>query len=617
MYPQQQFGFQNNGALPYSYQGPAYPAVDPSRVPVLNFQASQAMFQLIPHLQMRAIDDIQQSAGNNPIRAFFFNQMAENGFQNQSFLEFMQKLTELTEMAIVANPQIPVEAVCANILQLYTQFKAVSNLQTFPQLAQVLDQGALQRANQVFNEFQAKAQAIEQAAMRVRQQSSFGGGMQRQAVSPGWADCASRQASFSTQPQGAHIPAWKRADAINAAAPAANVAFAQPEKFVPSWQKSQVATAAKAVVSEAEPSELKSEFVRSDAVPYDIVYDHNVYEKAYEYVAENVVKPYVRRKAMDRELHLGKPSFAPSWAKPVSAESLRSKLSLAENSDVQDTRAIEFIKDDDLNPTYPSGADSEQWVKSASFFLANRSTSKKIVCAMRSGVVVESFITPYDLLPLCKKLLITNNPNDAIAIIRSEEVMIGDNIDGMTAVRAIVNRITERVNRFIKNEAALEYGDITDYIEDSTAQLAMLEEVYGAATKQIYLDNHRRIISDAVLTMEGESGDTLSAPYLDKLSEDSRSKMQVVHLVEMVGYAQIDLSSTELCFSFPQNTTVACGVLESSSPLLYTIIHGIFDEHDLSSSGCMRQMLRTSDGVVFELERGAFNRSFFLIKLVK
>lgn len=624
MYSMQAPAFGNNG-LPYNAQAPSFPPVNPAAVPPVA-QASQAMFQLMPQLQMKAIELIQSEAATNPLRTFFFNQMAANGFQNQDFANFMQKLGELTEMALVANPGAQVENVCLKVLDTYVKFKAVDNARIYPALAQLIGPGAVQRAQQIIEEFRIFAQQIEQGAMAASRQNSWGGmgqQMQPRSSSPGWADCANRPANFGqlNAQSNLHVPNWKREDqSVTTPAPQA---FQPAEPFTPSWVKAPAAATTSASASAAIPlypetkpapaEKEKPDYQRSDEFPYDGVYNHNAFTKIYNRSDSGAIKPNLQSR-MDREAHLGKPSFTPSWVKSPSVQEVQDRFKVAENSD-EEGRAISFVADNDLVPADPSSSDAEQWTKTAGLLVSNKSTTRKIVCALHSGVVLQTIVSKRDLSNLIQKLQLSTTPEEAVDAFKAEEAQATDYED-LTAIREVVQRVTDRVNRYIKNEAALEYGIIDDYVADVLEQVQVLEDVYGAGAKKTYLANHTRLIAEAVLNVSGESKDDLDKNLYDDLPLGDKS-FHYQHLIVNVGYAQIDLTSVELSFEFPIGSKVACGVFEQAAPILYNVVNGIFEQHVLKNSGCTRFLLRTSDGVTFELTRGAYNPMFKLISLTK
>jgi hypothetical protein len=599
-----------SGSLPFDVNQPSNPFIQPEAAPYPMLQVSGSMQQLVPYIAQLLVNNIQASYNQNKLRMFFYNQMSVNGYRNQDFQMLVQKTCELIEMAIIASPQNDPAQVAGQWVEIYVQYKVVDNLNVFQALLQQVDPGTINVAQQVINQFQVNAQALEQAAnMAYRQQAQpqYQQQMGYQAPTgvPAWA--VNRQPQQAPPP-----PAWANTQPAGAQVRAA-------------WQNPKPAIAQQVQATQAPPAARKVipamieqiVFERSDKYPYDTVFDPSMFEKTYE-KEDEVIKPFVITKRvtqMDREKHLEKASFTPEWVKQPTADEVLVRVQKAKPTPFESP--FTYVFNDPLADAFPSTTLIEQWSKVNALLLARKSETTKIVCATHTGALIETVVSPKDLMPVIMALIKSTTPYQAKEILDQAVEDCGESMDALIAIRAIDARITKRVNRFIKNEASLEYGDIGNYRGDVIEQVNFLGEYYGAAVKNAYLKHHASIMSEALcyIAPDNEYFAQHSSEYISKLTPEQVENVHLTHFMELTGINQVDMSSAELSFEFPKKG-VSAGIVESSAAVLHALVVGIFHKHTTSATDCAVQYLRTSDGVVFELDRGVFNSSFYLISLV-
>lgn len=133
--------------LPYNPQGPQWQAVQvninnlPVNLTVLQNQVHPNLLQYLPAIAVATIDALQNRAGQNALRMFLYNQMADNSYNNNPFLTLIKTICDVAEYHAATGTQL--EQAISGSIDLCIQFSALSNVKAYPALQQYLDQNAI------------------------------------------------------------------------------------------------------------------------------------------------------------------------------------------------------------------------------------------------------------------------------------------------------------------------------------------------------------------------------------------------------------------------------------------------------------------------------------------
>lgn len=172
------FGFNNAplpGQLPYDpnqQQVADYPLnTNPPPVPAI--QTHPALMPAVPGICAALINQIQIKKAQSHLSMFLFNQMAQNGYQNDEFRELFYIAVETILSALETGQSNDAAAVTYQIVPEIVGARAAANLRFFPALAQYVQPHQQQVVQQAMNYFAGLAQRAQQR-ISARQQSSFG-----------------------------------------------------------------------------------------------------------------------------------------------------------------------------------------------------------------------------------------------------------------------------------------------------------------------------------------------------------------------------------------------------------------------------------------------------------
>lgn len=645
----------------YSHTGPQFALIDPAQVYPPQIQIPNSMHQIYPMVVQILVNEIESHAQQNPLRTFLFNEMAGNSFQNPNFADLTQKTTELCDLALfVHGNRLPVPQILADVIGKMVRFRSVNNLQKYPHLIQALGPQVMQEAMPIIQEFNNFAAGLEMAANQMNMRAQGMQSNQMGSMSGDWRQAANQMLSMSgqqsvggdwrRQPAGVQQQAQTPRRTWGAQAPQQapqQAAQAQPQGNPALWRKTSqmVAVTGTQEVQQAQSVELTpppqqqtqpqtkqfatpgfpdsvDKFTRSDAIPYDGVFDHNLYNKVYlleddvlnGMKAARVVPKIAyktKEKTMDREAHLGKPAFRKvSFQTPV-VKDAEDRITAAEAVD-NAFQLIEVVGDVSRIETTTNG--DEEWAKLKAKLVYKRAMSKRVFCMTQSTAHVQTVVSESDMSGLVRLLRVTDTPAEAVRTLNNEINDASESLEDYQAVQAIDERLTKRVNRFLKCEAALPGLSISSYREDAVDLHGVLEKQFGKAVADCYLEFHPTFMSQALSYIDDEEVKKALDEELND-GETPTGEVNAIHFVEYVGMSLIDFDSAELRFDFP-NPKVAQGIFEQSAPILSKVVTTIREKYAKEKSVCTRHLLRTRDGVEFQLDVGAFNNTFDLISLV-
>jgi hypothetical protein len=150
--------FPNNLPVPADRLIPAWSPVPQFVVP---YQQPTQWQQYIPMIGQQCATIIANYSQRNPVRVFAYNLFSSNGWQNEPFIalvvfaiDYLSMLSETNQMR--SDAQTTITQVCDDVVQ----GASVMNLNDYPALQQMLDQGGMQQAQGAMNNFQQMRAAV-------------------------------------------------------------------------------------------------------------------------------------------------------------------------------------------------------------------------------------------------------------------------------------------------------------------------------------------------------------------------------------------------------------------------------------------------------------------------
>lgn len=617
--------------------------ISPQYAPVYNVTNNQEIARVAPALAQRLVELIQESL-NNPPRIFFFNQIAANGYQNQLFVQMLTKACDLAEMVAMTR-RGSLQGLDDYLVQ-YVQYKIADQLSN-PYLANFVDQNTINMAASLKNNFLNAVDSLERNCMAVMGNQSFG----RQQMPGRQFDFQSTSGGsnainrvFSENPRmGVSEPSrivsrWSDTDRKTTDANTterSNVPSKAPETPVTeidlnpnlTFKNKSGVTTMKMEPSDNSVVTPKTEiaFQRSDGFPYDIAYTPSLQERHVE-IVRGVIRVYFsKRIPMDRNAHLGRTNTMPKLVKPIKFDDMIRRQNAAKEQALEQQR--EGMRADiDIYSLYCYRDSLETAIATAQTHeLATRTNGDRVSgSALRVGVF-QAVNAGYDMRPFINDLIACKTTDLTVERIAAEIDASGTDYARLSAIRQVNARLTDHVNRYIKQKACLEYGDITDYFEDVLEMMtSVLSDYYGKSVWQNFIDHHPQIVREALSMEVVEEMELMLQSEVkiddviveDEVEQEDVVDPNIVCFVELTAITAVNISSAELCFELP-NKVVAVQVKESETALLYGVISSIYEKLSSTGSLCARNIVLLSDGVKLEVTRGAFNPDAYLVYLLE
>ena len=637
--------------LPYSNETASSPTfnMQSGAVPFLPpVQVPPYLQQSYPQIVFEAVSALQAEMTCNGLRMFLFNQMANNNWQNNDFVgfcEFLVRFIDLTLRTSGGTRGIPdTIRSCAGI---YTQFRASDNVTKFPQLLSGQSMEVVQACQQVCMKFMQTVGQMENAVNgsmnmqqpMVGQPIGYGTPMMNQGTgrdygtrfgnAPAVQSPVMQTSVFNNNQPVQSIrnnSEWRGNK--NNLAPAEPVTKITTDTTIQVQRPSNLTAVIAAsnatddkghVNAKGEPVHAHSEedvkWRPSKRHPYTYAYDPNFDVVAYHYDNDGSIMPVVHKRQiqMDITKHLSVPSISPNWTPKVDISPYGIKI-------VEVTAPA--ITPDDIvvvREKFPPSlvfSDNENWTINDIILKStrlNKENQKPLIIS--SGILVDPVITLYeDMVDIIEAVLKTTNIEDVVKILlrARNEAEETNNLDMLQALIRIDKRLTDRLNRFVTSELSLTIGTITYFMEDILSLPSWMEARFGEGVSQALIKALPSIIEEALTLASGTLLEVFREEYCEFLKPDSVS-IQILPFVNTCAYATVGISSIEFRAELPK-TDASVGVTETNLPLLYHVAKMILSKRTNMDLKCHRYFMRTSDGVVFELTRGALNEQYILIR---
>lgn len=617
--------------------------IDPNLAPYWNIQCDGQVAPMLQRVSATLVAHIQTGL-DRPARAMLFNEMAANGYQNNSYHSLYSKAVELVSMLVVVDRQQGAARMNA-YLDLYIKFRASTLARNSQLYAQCNFDGqrAIDEIIAQFNHYVADLERqYDQLTMRQGGMAGFG-------LHPNAMIGQNINQSLGTvpdvilQPLGAtdvinqenRVGSSRYARNISVAAGASTQATEPTENAM--IRSTTVLTNQPIVSGEkqttivpdigvyraqpAQPTTPVVTFERSDEVPYDIAYHPHLFERVVEKIGNICRVFFIHRSAMDRNKHLGRTSTMPSYVTPETVGHYEDRVAATTTPDDEIRVDVKF------NAIFYLRSSLKQAMKLAQFGLIRSNVGNSKVCGnVVIGMVYEAVNPGTNRLEFVDALRATTTPQETVAAISKELESVGTNYQHLVAIRTVIARLTERFNRYVRLEAGLEYGEVTDFYEDvNVAVDDVLLGYYGKGVYTNFIKNYATILDEALnyavsdeiktyLQDDSTQGEGQEADAVDGEEQAVSLDERFIYFTRQVAVAAVNIASAELAIEIT-NPKLPAQVTKTNTPLLHAIIEGIEAELAKSGHSHTRLYLQLADGVVLDVLKGAFNPEARLVAL--
>ena len=652
MYQQQalpQFPIDRPAANPVNLNTGQLPVL-----PQINFNPQ--FQQHYPMVVGSLIAIIQGRYNTNVLRMYLFNQMAQNNYNNQNFFNLCEFTMKVLEIKVLKNEIVNLQEGINAVCELCTEQLAAFNMVNDPALQQYVDQNTIAACQQILMNYQTLMAEIQHFAQQAQMQPGFG--MQRPMQpqfqggfrSPQQNNFMQQNAGPITHPhqrnfnavQGHSNSRWNSgvntqnqpsgliSNGNQVPVQTVNPTAAKYDKYIkpftppapvqaPQMPKTDLfhSSNIKAVTTVVNNERKESiKWKLSERYPVTIAYDHNV--SRITYVEEgDVIKPIItpKEKSMNKGEHFKVPSFQqPGLILPTVEES---------------QATIEQIKESLKEPaitvhetsTIVGDISYEDAIFKSDVELRNlRLKNKKANAYMYLGVLYTPMVSAVNtelLTGYFNRDAYKLNLKDVNNLIfkevlekRENRPYYGDDI----SLNFLNKRLTDTVNHFLKMRLGVT-ARIESFKDDIVDLHSYIAEKNGITFIESFVANFEYMFEGALTLVSKDTAEYLSKEFLDEIKQEP--KPDVLFFQNHYTLTNLDLYSNELCFEIPTNDS-AVGIMSDATPFLYEIVDTIFKlAKDNELEKHYRHYIRTKDGVMFEVARGALNEDFYHIAVWK
>lgn len=577
----------------------------PPVLPQIGYPLPQYLANFYPLLVSVCIDNIQSKSNQNALRVFTFNQLAANSYNNQEFSMLVEYCVRVLDMQMQKRMHGDIQSAISTVVPMCVGHKCAENVNQYPTLLQFMDQhsqsgipSVLQQMNTVKFELNGGGQPMHQP-----QQQHF----QMQQM---------QQRFQQNYPQGnflnsAAIPS-NRPSLISNTGGYNNIVNNQPVVKEYGYAPMPIAQPAISNTPVNNTNNKSSTsgivWIPSEKYPLTIAYDPNI--QIVSYVRDgNSVKPDIQINSgnnMDINKHFIKPSFAPvdTIAIPISdsrsrghdlQQNMPKQELLTENSD--DCSAFISLQE--------------------AMFIADLNLMELSQCGQKTNLynslafLVTPLISRFDLKIVMTELGNIVNFSTMHKSLTELKNELGVKIDHVSLAN-LDRKLTKEVNDFLSKKLAVTVK-IDSFLEDGKLLIDYIKGKYGDAHARALEANQTTILNSFTKIAWDKLKQTLDQQYVDSATISSN---QVAFLLDPCTVSTVNMFSTELKLELPE-TLVSCAVLEKFTPLFYDIAKNIFDYTDKQNLINSKHYLKTLDGVIYELTKGALNNDFILVCVIK
>jgi hypothetical protein len=173
-------------------------------------------------------------------------------------------------------------------------------------------------------------------------------------------------------------------------------------------------------------------------------------------------------------------------------------------------------------------------------------------------------------------------------------------------------RMTETVNRVLRQNLGLPKLAITSFAEDVHDLTDIIAEDFGGSTLNGWRGHQAEMIQRAFCALDEEFSETMAKSFL---ATDEDEHMAVTFLSHRCSITLLDVLSHEL--DIEVSAEVSSIVLSRYSPVMWALIDSLMRDPFIAENNFDRHLVKTRDSRVLEVTKGHTGKDVFLITLVE
>lgn len=614
--------------LPYNPNGLQFPISGLSQIPVVQIDPIFSSYaNAVNDVALFLNQELQRTAQATPLRTFMYNQMAQNGFMNNSFAELIVSTFEVFVYYLTTQPNISQAENLRLAVVEVLNFTSVRNVRTYPALGMYADPSMV---NQVLNKFFNLGNAINSLKAQMSQRMNSGGfasnGIQQQfnAYPVGGNDMNHGFNRFDNGLNANNSGLFTRdgGGGSNFTDTGYERSFGGTHETF-NQQPAPVVTAEPVMASSAT---VTVEVANKSWKPTIDVPYRPAFRPSQQYLHVNKVgnnfSYVVREKGeeMDPQKHQIAPLFGAVGSiaeKNVNVAAAQKQLEEA----VSDAKAAPSGEDCTLD-TYSRvvitaendmsvevGHDCVWAFGQIEFMKRSRNVEngKPIRILQWASTAATPIIL--DDIGTVQNLQSLGESTESSYVIQMLRIMSSQSKDSVNNVVGMLDkRLANTVNRLIATNMSLPRISIDSFVDDWDILVNHVSDTYGTGVGAILLANESRIISQAISMLNPDLTKFVLKDVYGIESED----YPVGFFAENNSYTLLKFFSAELDINFVKGTSALLSKLDTR--LFYQLAEQIFKEFGNKAD---RHFVSTLDGHVLEISKGWMAQDAYLVSLVK
>jgi hypothetical protein len=179
-------------------------------------------------------------------------------------------------------------------------------------------------------------------------------------------------------------------------------------------------------------------------------------------------------------------------------------------------------------------------------------------------------------------------------------------------------KMTDTVNRIIKQNLSIPKLKITDFVADIEDLQGILERKYGASIHQGFMKFQKAHIATAFMTLDNGVADKVRDDMFDGMQFPEGKRPALTFLTSNMSLTYVNFRSHELEVELATDTSAALS--RAVTPVLYQLVEGLYQQADKAGQ-FDRHLIKTADGRILEASKGyivaANGGEFYLLTLVE
>jgi hypothetical protein len=663
--------WNTQNGLPFSAEGPERQPLsislgNPPYVPA-NYNGPAALQQLLPTICAALALDIQQNAPKNPLRTFMFNQYSRDNFNNPDFDALVHAALEYITLEMNNNRYANVEKAAQNCVPQMTEMMTAVNLRLFPQLEAYINQNVVNVLRNTIGNFDRIVDQIK------NQRSGGGWGNTNTSNQGGWGNANwggnqgggwgntsfNSNAGSSNRWSGGGGGNWGNTNTARATGNTGSTGlFNGPDRRASSNTTGSGGVTGK--WADDNPNPVKQPYQSRDK-------DTSVNNQAQALPFDN------ERQTIEAPLASGKIKWKPSATQPYlpacapSAGEIwlrkypdgRVEAFLKEKEEVDYTKHVigqifgPAPRSLDLSHRAETMAKIEEGIRKINGVVALPESERhtpEVTTLVAPTMLLETTLeaawivgglnrltAPSELVPdvyraharIATPVITKVDESELVAGLAASKTYLSlrDKLSAAVAEGAtpglwslIETKMTALVNRILQQKLALpnasgEALSIDSFLNDVEDLVSYLGKEYGQNVQQAFLKNQRKEIQSAFASLSEDSAKNLTTIFMAGLKFDETSKPIITYVSSDFSLTYLDCMSYELDVDLAKNLGTL--VTATLSPVLHTMLEGLFSEVEESGVDYERHLIMTNDGRVLEAACGYLGEKAYLLTLVK